>query len=540
MGVIRYDPDQQWQQASQTTALGSQPSPPVLDQTLEPAPPSQPNPLAQPSPPAQPRPAAFAQPGPPPAAHSVPPLAAQPGPPPSAPPVPPAASQPGHPSGPPPPRPEAGGAAPWARDNTRGWRMAVTRETWSGVHRPANQRVLGGVAAALADTIGVSALAARWALVALSFFGGAGMAIYVAGWLFLPAEGSEEPIARAALADRRTVSLVLATASLLLVLLVTVAVLGSTPLLGAVSPGILSLACVVAIWRHAGPDDRVAAQRLAALLSGAGPSTAPTWRRLLTAVVRLLVGAALIAGGTSTLLQPKHLNSTDLIVALAALAVIAGFALVLAPWWLRLGRDLAGERRQRARAEERAEMAEHLHDSVLQTLALIQRSAGDPQQVQRLARAQERQLRSWLFDGDVGSPMGLEEPDSLSEALLALQQEVESVHGIRVEVVTVGDAPLDERSRALVAAAREAVVNAAKWSDADLVSIFAEVEPEAVSVFVRDRGKGFDPAAVARDRRGISESIHARTTRNGGSATVRSSPGEGTEVALKLPRRPQP
>ncbi len=565
MGVIRYDPDQQWQQVSQATALGSQPSPPVLDQTAEPAPPAEPSPPPQTSPLAQDRPAAFAQPGPPPAAQWVPASAAQPAPPPSAaqaaPPPPSAAaafaqpgpppaahsapapaSQPGYPPGPQPARPAAGGAAPapLPRDKTRGWRMAVTRETWAGVHRPANQRVLGGVAAALADTIGVSALAARWAFVALSFCGGAGMAIYVAGWLFLPAEGSEEPIARAALADRRTVSLVLATASLLLVLLVTIGVLGSTPLLGAVSPGILSLACVVAIWRHAGPDDRVAAQRLAALLSGAGPSTAPTWRRLLTAVVRLLLGAALIAGGTSTLLQPKHLNSTDLIVALAALAVIAGFALVLAPWWLRLGRDLAGERRQRARAEERAEMAEHLHDSVLQTLALIQRSAGEPQQVQRLARAQERQLRSWLFDGDVGSPMGLEEPDSLSEALLALQQEVESVHGIRVEVVTVGDAPLDERSRALVAAAREAVVNAAKWSDADLVSIFAEVEPEAISVFVRDRGKGFDPGAVARDRRGISESIHARTNRNGGAATVRSSPGEGTEVALKLPRRPQP
>jgi signal transduction histidine kinase len=255
--------------------------------------------------------------------------------------------------------------------------------------------------------------------------------------------------------------------------------------------------------------------------------------------VRLLVGAALIAGGTSTLLPPKHLNRTDLIVALAALAVIAGFALVLAPWWLRLGRDLSAERHQRARAEERAEIAEHLHDSVLQTLALIQRSAGDPQQVQRLARAQERQLRSWLFDGAVGSPTGLAEPGRISEALLALQQDVESVHGIRVELVTVGDASLDEGSRALMAATREAVVNAAKWSEADVVSIFAEVEPEAISVFVRDRGKGFDPSEVARDRRGISESIQARTSRHGGTAMVRSAPGEGTEVSLSLPRRPQ-
>ena len=596
MGVIQYDPGNGLKQASQATALGSQPSPLAPGQVAEPVPASQPSPqpMAQPGPPpparaswppaapppaapAGPPPAAPRQPpaapvGPTPGAPAVRPPAASAGPPPAAPAgiVPPPAAEaprapqpggqarpasPGQPasngktaSAPPvtpPPRPAGGGPAPWSRDNARSWRVVVARETWAGVHRPAHQRVLGGVAVALAETIGVSALAARWAFVALSFFGGAGLAIYVACWLFLPAEGSDEPIARVALADRRTVSLVLATASVLLVLMVTVGVLGSTPLLGAVSPGILSLACVVAIWRHAGPDDRVAAQRLAGLLSGAGPTAAPTWRRLLAALVRLLLGAVLIAGGTSTLLQPKHLNRTDLIVALAALAVIAGFALVLAPWWLRLGRDLAGERRQRARAEERAEMAEHLHDSVLQTLALIQRAAGDPQQVQRLARAQERQLRSWLFDGAVGSPMGLGEPDTVSAALGALQQEVESVHGIRVEVVTVGDAPLDERSRALMAAAREAVVNAAKWSGADLVSIFAEVEPEAISVFVRDRGTGFDPAAIAHDRRGISESIHARINRNGGSATVRSSPGEGTEVALKLPCRaptvkPQP
>jgi signal transduction histidine kinase len=215
--------------------------------------------------------------------------------------------------------------------------------------------------------------------------------------------------------------------------------------------------------------------------------------------------------------------------------VVAGFALVLAPWWLRLGRDLASERRQRARAEERAEMAAHLHDSVLQTLALIQRSAADPQQVQRLARAQERQLRSWLFDATPGQRDGLG-PASISGALLALQQEVEADHGVRVELVTVGDAPLDDASRALLAAAREAAVNAAKWSGADVVSIYAEVEPSALSVFVRDRGRGFDPAAVASDRKGIAESIHGRVRRCGGTSSVRSSPGQGTEVALKMER----
>jgi signal transduction histidine kinase len=395
------------------------------------------------------------------------------------------------------------------------------------------------VAAALADMIGVSVLAARWALVALTFFGGVGMAIYILAWLFLPSEGRDQPIATAALADRATLQLVLAAATALVVLLVCVSVLSDSALLGAVSPGIVSLAGLVAIWRHAERDDRVSAQRLAGILSGGSPSAVPTRRRLLAAVVRFVAGAALIAIGTSTLLKPKHLNTTDLVVALSALGVIAGFALMLAPWWLRLGRELAGERHERARAEERAEMAEHLHDSVLQTLALIQRSANDPHQVQRLARAQERQLRSWLFDGAARGPMGFDDPGTVSEALASLQQEVESDHGVRVEVVTVGDAPLDERSRALVAATREAVVNSAKWSGADLVSIFAEVEPDAISVFVRDRGKGFDPAEVARDRKGISESIKARVGRNGGTATVRSAPGQGTEVALKLPMRAQ-
>jgi signal transduction histidine kinase len=415
----------------------------------------------------------------------------------------------------------------------------VTREAWAGINRPAKGRVLAGVAAALADMIGVSVLAARWALVALTFFGGVGIAIYIGAWLFIPNEGRETPIASAALADRRTVQLVLAAASALVVLMVCATLLGTTALLGAVSPGLVSLAGLVAVWRHAGPDDRVSAQRLARLLTGTSSTTVPTRRRLFAAAVRFLAGAVLIAICTSTLIKPKHLNRTDLTVALAALGVIAGFALILAPWWLRLGRELSGERRERARAEERAEMAEHLHDSVLQTLALIQRSASDPQQVQRLARAQERQLRSWLFDGAPRGPMGLQDPGTVSEGLASLQQDVECVHGVRVEVVTVGDAELDERSRALVAAAREAAVNAAKWSGADLVSVYAEVEPGSISVFVRDRGRGFDPGTVARDRKGISESIKARVSRNGGTATVRSSPGQGTEVALVLPTRAQ-
>jgi signal transduction histidine kinase len=172
---------------------------------------------------------------------------------------------------------------------------------------------------------------------------------------------------------------------------------------------------------------------------------------------------------------------------------------------------------------------------VLQTLALIQRRADDPQKVIQLARAQERELRSWLFDGRAPGAIdgqGL----TFAAGVRLIQQEVEAQHEVAVEAVTVGDCELDDDLRALLAAAREATVNAVKWSGAGVVSIFAEVEPAEVSLFVRDRGRGFDPAAVPGDRKGLAESIHARMARRGGVATVRSVTGEGTEVSLTMPR----
>jgi signal transduction histidine kinase len=187
-------------------------------------------------------------------------------------------------------------------------------------------------------------------------------------------------------------------------------------------------------------------------------------------------------------------------------------------------------------------MAARVHDSVLQTLALIQRRAAEPQQVVQLARAQERELRSWLFDGRAPGSMdgrGL----TLATGVRLIQQEVEAQHGIAVEAVTVGDCEVDDDLSALLAAAREATVNAVKWSGAEVVSLFAEVEPGEVAVFVRDRGRGFDPAAVPDDRKGLTESVHARMARHGGSAVVRSVRGEGTEVSLTMPRdagAPQP
>jgi signal transduction histidine kinase len=216
---------------------------------------------------------------------------------------------------------------------------------------------------------------------------------------------------------------------------------------------------------------------------------------------------------------------------LAGLAVLVAVALVFAPSWRRLARSLAAERTERIRSQERADVGAHLHDSVLQTLALIQRSAEDPKQVAALARRQERELRGWLAGGDSHEP-----GHTLAGALQAAAAEVELAGGASIEVVAVGDSPLDECGGAVVAAAREAMLNAAKFAAGTPVSVYAEFSSRRIQVFVRDRGPGFDPAAVPPERRGVRDSIVGRTQGVGGRATVRSLPGGGTEVEIAVDR----
>jgi len=294
-------------------------------------------------------------------------------------------------------------------------------------------------------------------------------------------------------------------------------------------PLVVSVAGITLIWRNAPADEQAVLHRLVGpvlgLAEGGRRSRSPL--RIAAAVLLLVVGLGLLLAGRTphALLQPVA----------GVVLVMAAIVVGLGPWWLRIARDLVMERQARARAEERADMAARVHDSVLQTLALIQRRADQPQQVIQLARAQERELRSWLFDGPPpGSVAG--QAMTLAAGVRLIQQEVEAQHEIAVEAVTVGDCELDDDLSALLAAAREATVNAAKWSGAPVVSLFAEVEPTEVVLFVRDRGRGFDPETVPGDRKGLAESIHARITRRGGSATVRSAPGEGTEVSLVMPR----
>ena len=216
--------------------------------------------------------------------------------------------------------------------------------------------------------------------------------------------------------------------------------------------------------------------------------------------------------------------------------MLAGLVLALAPWGLRLWRDLDGERAARVREGERAAIAAHLHDSVLQTLALVQRSSNDPTQVQRLARAQERDLRDWLY-GSAGGAMSAADPGDSATLALAVRRvvaEVEDDYGVPVDVVLVGDMPMDDALAGLVAALREAVLNAVRHAGAP-VSVYVEVTPGQVEAFVRDRGPGFDLALVPADRLGVRTSVIDRMHRLRGTATVRSSSGEGTEVALQLP-----
>jgi len=219
-------------------------------------------------------------------------------------------------------------------------------------------------------------------------------------------------------------------------------------------------------------------------------------------------------------------------VALAALVVTVALILISAPFWIAMVRRLGTERVARARSEERSEVAAHLHDSVLQTLALIQKRADDPEQVARLARRQERDLREWLTDDQPTRP-----DERLADALRAAAAEIEDSHGAPIEAIVVGDAALDERTNALVGAAREALTNAAKFaSEGGPVRLYAEIEDGEARVFIDDRGPGFDPKAIPDDRHGVRESIIGRMKRHGGRAEIRSEPGDGTEVELTMKR----
>ncbi|NLG54166.1 MAG: PspC domain-containing protein [Rhodococcus sp.] len=399
------------------------------------------------------------------------------------------------------------------------------------LERRSGGRIVAGVAGGLSDHLGVDVLKVRVTFALLSFLAGAGIAAYGLLWVFTP-QGTDTT--RPSSPERRQA-----------IGLIALGLAGSAALswlfsgrVGAILGPIIVIGIgATLVWREFDSD---------------GPRTAvglPQRPTVLT-WARVVSGATLIVLGLGVVILAQVDIEALRSSLLAVLVTLVGAALLTVPLWLRLWRALGAERAARIRTDEREEIASHLHDSVLQTLALIQKQADNPLEVTRLARGQERELRRWLFGG------GESDHASLAEGLRTIAGEVEDQHGVAVRPVTVGDVQLDdegsradsdsadgaggglsrERFTAVLGATREALVNAAKHSGETEIHLYMEAEADQVSVFVRDRGTGFDPDAVASDRQGLAKSVTARIERRGGTVDVRSAPGKGTEVRIYMPR----
>jgi signal transduction histidine kinase/phage shock protein PspC (stress-responsive transcriptional regulator) len=392
--------------------------------------------------------------------------------------------------------------------------MATAAPPDQRLRRSSGDRVLSGVAGGLGERLGIDPVVIRLAFAVLSLAGGAGVVLYLSLFLVMGwPDPNADPVPTPRMSARQAIAVTLVVAGLLVISRRAGLWFGDQ----IVWPAALAVAGSAVLWTR-----------------GDGAHRARWLRRLPHAEaldgsrLRALAGVGLILLGAWALLS----NNLTLFAnaPLAVVAVLAGLAVVAGPWVWRLVRQVALERRERIRQEERAEMAAHLHDSVLQTLALIQRT-DDPGQMVALARGQERALRTWLYGKMRPGGAG-----SLSAALDDVAAEVERTHRTRIEVVMVGDCPVDDGVRALVEACREAMVNAARHSGARGVSAYVEVEDDAVTAFVRDQGVGFARSSVPADRHGIAESIEGRMERNGGVALIESEPGYGTEVRLRIPR----
>jgi signal transduction histidine kinase len=362
----------------------------------------------------------------------------------------------------------------------------MTSDGIARLERARDGRLLAGVCAGLAGHLGLEPMMVRLAFVALLAAGPYGYAAYIAFWVLVPER--EEPKGRRDLTQLVVYALLAAGLSVL------TGVSGVAQL--ALWPVLVVGVGAALLWQQA---DRSQRERWSTLPKGMW------WRGLL--------GTALVVGGIGGFFAQKVSATQIPQVLLATAIILSGVTVILTPWLVKLWQELDAERAERVRSQERAEVAAHIHDSVLHTLTLIQRRAHDPKEVARLARSQERELRAWLYQP---------KPDSsplFAAAVKDAAAEVEDTHGVPV---------------AMVQAAREAMVNAAKYSEAPVISVYAEVEGDDLEIFVRDRGKGFDLDAVPEDRMGVRGSIMGRMERHGGVARVRSAPGEGTEIRLEL------
>ena len=376
-----------------------------------------------------------------------------------------------------------------------------------------------GVCGAIARHLGVSRRMVRWVFVLLALAGGAGVAAYIFLWALTPEEdlghavAPGRPVEPRVSPERRRWVLVL-VGGLGLVILGGILL---TPVLGgSLRDSVLLPLFVIAVGAIVAWSNLDEAQRSRWLAGGHGGG----W-------MRLALGLALALTGILVIVTRGQSVTAVWDALLAAAAVLVGILLVAAPWAVRLWQDFRREQVAAARATERADIAAHLHDSVLQTLALIQRQSSDAGAVTRLARAQERELRSWLYSGPQGSQ------ESLAAAVTEVAHEVEDLHGVPIDLVVTGDRPFEQHGAALSRAMREALLNAVRHGRTP-VTAYVEIGPSGVEAFVRDRGDGFDLDAVPEDRLGVRQSVLGRMERHGGSARVRHR-DDGTEVELRLP-----
>jgi signal transduction histidine kinase/phage shock protein PspC (stress-responsive transcriptional regulator) len=403
----------------------------------------------------------------------------------------------------------------------------------SKLRRDPRRAVLGGVCAGFARWLGIDPIVTRVAMVVLTVGSGGGALIgYLIAWAVIPAD-TGEPAWRRERRRRKGSWRIAAGVALLVISILLVfrqlSVWWSDAVIWPVALAAFGVALLWGLSRPQREEEGEGEDELASVvaLQPQRPEQPGGRARRASAIG---FGVALVIGAGLLFLWANGALSAANDVALAALVVTIALVLISAPFWLSMVRRLGAERVARVRSEERSEVAAHLHDSVLQTLALMQKRAGDPDEIAKLARRQERELRSWLAGGEPPRPR-----ERLGDALRAVAEEVEETHGAPVDAIVVGDAPLDERAEALVAATREALTNAAKFaSDAGPVHLYAEIENGAARVFIDDRGPGFDPKAIPDDRRGVRESIIGRMKRHGGRVEIRSGPGRGTEVELSL------
>ena len=379
--------------------------------------------------------------------------------------------------------------------------------------RRRQSRVIAGVAGGIADRLGVVDLYVRATFLVLALIWGIGVLVYLVLWGATLDRTHNSPPAPHHSEQRKAGYLLMFAGGLLV--LRSIGVWSGDQLVWPAAAVILGVAFLM---------DRRDIDPRSAILALFDPDSGRFRSRAVIGVLLLVIGLSILGAAAVPAVET---------VLLAVVVTTVGMAVLFGPWVWRLVADLGAERSKRIRQEERADMAAHLHDSVLQTLALIQRT-DDPRRVVTLARVQERELRRWLYDSSPADGRQL-----LSRALQKEADRIENTFDVPVEVVTVGDRPVDDQVRAMVAAAGEALTNAARHSGADQISVYSEVSEGSADVWVSDLGRGFDIGRVASDRRGIAESIVGRMESHGGTAVVASVPAEGTEVHLQLPGEPQ-